>query len=283
MVEIGVVYDFLRLDEKLLLDELKKTDAKVKLFNSRNEYFDLSNAKDVSVDVFIQRSISYYRALHYTFILEKLMNARVVNSFYLTLVFGNKLFTSVLLSKNGIPNPKTFVSFENDSALDAMKKIGFPVVIKPVVGSWGRLVSLVNDLESAKSILEARELLYPIYQVYYIQEKVKKPNRDLRIVVVGSNPVAAEYRYAKDGDWRTNLSLGGKAERAEINNEIENVVKKVVGAFGEGVYGIDCMESERGLLVHEINHNVEFKGASEATGINIAKEIANYLISLAKR
>lgn len=286
MTTVGLVYDLARKDEKMIVNALSNVGARVKLIDSRREYFILSKEeekKDKEVDIYYQRSISYFRALYFNYILEKLLEAKVVNSYETYLLCGNKLLTTVNFVKNEIPTPKTSVSFDSDSALEAISRQGFPLVLKPIFGSWGRLVAPLNDLESAKAIMETRQMMHPIYQVYYIQERIKNLQRDLRVVVVGDRPIAAEYRYATSGEWRTNLAKGGKAVKAEISEEVEKIVKKVVKAFGEGIYGIDFMESEKGLLVHEVNPNVEFKGVSEASGIDVAKEIADYLLKEAKR
>jgi [lysine-biosynthesis-protein LysW]--L-2-aminoadipate ligase len=285
MVTIGLVYDFARKDEKMIINILKNSEIKIKLIDSRKEYFTLTKEenKNYEADIYYQRSISYFRALYFNYILEKFLEAKVVNSFETFLICGNKLFTTATFVKNFIPAPKTSISFDAESALELINKLGFPLVLKPIFGSWGRLVSPLNDLESAKSIIETRQIMHPLYQIYYIQERIKKLPRDLRVVVVGNEPIAAEYRYATNGEWRTNLAKGGKAARAEITEEVEKIVNKVVKVFGEGIYGIDLMESEKGLLVHEVNPNVEFKGISEASGINIAKEIVNYLLKEAKK
>lgn len=285
MTTIGLVYDLARKDEKMIVNALGSVGVKVKLIDSRREYFTLSKEekRDREVDIYCQRSISYFRALYFNYILEKFLEARVINSYEAYLLCGNKLLTTVNFVKNDIPTPKTIISFDSDSTLDAISKHGFPLVLKPIFGSWGRLVAPLNDLESAKAIVETRQLMHPIYQVYYIQERIKNLQRDLRVVIVGDKPVAAEYRYATNGEWRTNLARGGKAEKAEITEEVEKIVKKVVKVFGEGIYGVDLMESERGLLVHEVNPNVEFKGVSEASGIDVAKEIADYLLREARR
>lgn len=285
MTTVGLVYDLARKDEKMIINALNNAGAKVKLIDSRIKYFTLSKEekKDNEIDIYYQRSISYFRALYFNYILEKFLEARVVNSYEAYLLCENKLHATVNFVKNEIPTPKTIISFDSDSALDAISKQGFPLVLKPIIGSWGRLIAPLNDLESAKAIIETRQMMHPIYQVYYIQERIKNLQRDLRVVVVGDKSVAAEYRYATNGEWRTNLARGGKAEKAEITEEVEKIVKRIVKVFGEGVYGVDFMESERGLLVHEVNPNVEFKGVSEASGVNVAKEIADYLIKEAKR
>jgi [lysine-biosynthesis-protein LysW]--L-2-aminoadipate ligase len=285
MTTVGVVYDLARKDEKMIVNALNNVGAKVKLIDSRREYFILSKEekKDEDVDIYFQRSISYFRALYFNYILEKFLEAKVVNSYETYLLCGNKLLTTVNFVKNEIPTPKTSVSFDSDSALEIASKQGFPLVLKPIFGSWGRMIAPLNDLESAKAIVETRQMMHPIYQIYYIQERIKNLQRDLRVVVIEDKAIAAEYRYATNGEWRTNLAKGGKAVKAEITEEVEKIVEKIVKAFGKGIYGVDLMESERGLLVHEVNPNVEFKGVSEVSKIDVAKEIANYLLKEAKR
>jgi len=247
--------------------------------DAKEVIFDL-DSKDKFPKVVLQRCVSYFRNLHSTAVLENL-GSKVINSFYVNWITGNKLFTTLLLKKNGIKTPKTFLCFDMDSALKALDILGYPAVIKPTIGSWGRLVALIKDRESAQAILEDRLHMFPLYQVFYLQEYVNRPPRDIRFFVIGDKLVAAIYRISK-GDWRTNTALGGKAENCPLNKELEDLAEKVVKLLGEGFYGIDCMESKEGLLIHEINNTTEFRNTVPVTGVNIPALLIDYLKRIAR-
>ena len=233
-------------------------------------------------DAFLQRCISYFRSIHVTATLES-RGSPVVNSFEAASTCGNKLLASISLSRAKIPTPRTFVAFTQDSSLKALEELGYPAVLKPVVGSWGRLVALIKDMDSAKSIIEAREYMHPIQQVYYIQEKIKRPERDIRCYVIGEQAVAAIYRHAPVGDWRTNTARGGVAENLPITSELEDLSIKAAHAVGGGAFGVDLMETESGLVVHEVNHTTEFKNTVRVTGVDIPKLLLQYTEEQAKQ
>ncbi len=155
--------------------------------------------------------------------------------------------------------------------------------MKPVVGSWGRLAALLKDKETAASIIEDREVMFPLYQVYYLQEFVKRPPRDIRSFVIGDQTVAAIYRVSGQGDWRTNTARGGRAEKCPISGELDDLSQKAARAVGGEIVGVDLMESEIGLLVHEVNNTTEFKNTVPATGIDIPALIVDYLNSSSKK
>lgn len=281
-VDIALIYDVVRWEEKKIVEAASRRGLNVKLIDAKDLVLDLSalNRDLLKADVVFQRCISYFRGLYLTAILES-VGFRVVNSFNVSMVCGNKLLTTLRLKAQGIPTPKTLITFHQESALKALDMLSYYAVIKPIFGSWGRLISLVKDFETAKSIIELKsELRNPLHEIFYIQEFVKRPPRDIRIVVVGLEPIAAEYRYSTNGEWRTNLARGGRAEPCRLTGELEELACRVAEAVGGGVLGVDCMESDRGLLVHEVNANVEFKGVSEASGIDVAGRIVDYLASV---
>ncbi len=269
----------IRWEEKSIIQAAKEKNINLQLMDAKEFIFDLDEPNSFP-HVVLQRCVSYFRNLHSTAILES-FGSKVVNSFYVNWITGNKLFTTLLLKKNKIKTPKTMLSFEMDSALKALDKLGYPSVIKPIIGSWGRLVALIKDRDSAKALLEDRMHMFPLYQVFYLQELVKRPPRDIRCFVIGDRVVAAIYRIS-GSDWRTNTALGGKAVNCPITKELEEIASEIVKLLGEGFYGIDCMESKEGLLVHEVNNTTEFRNTVPATGINIPGLVVDYLKKLAK-
>jgi [lysine-biosynthesis-protein LysW]--L-2-aminoadipate ligase len=168
------------------------------------------------------------------------------------------------------------------AALRSIEAMGYPTVLKPVVGSWGRLSALLRDADSARAVVEHREEMFPLYQIYYLQEFVKRPPRDIRSFVIGDRTVAAIHRYS-GSDWRTNTARGGRAEACKITPELDELSVKAAKAVGGEFVGVDLMESEDGLVVHEVNNTTEFKNTVPATGVDIPGMVIDYLISEQKR
>ena len=277
---IGLICDRIGWEEKSIIREIKKRGIELCLVNLKKDtIFRLDNfgwSNGLNCDVFLQRSVSYYKCLYSTIIFEKL-GYKVVNSGLTAEISGNKLYSSLILSKNGLLTPKTYVTFSMDSALRLIKKIKKPVVLKPLIGSWGRLISFVNDYETAYAILRDRENSNnSLYKIYYIQEYISK-TRDIRAFVVGEEVVAAMYRYNLPGDWRSNATRGAKTEPCKITPEIEEVSLKAAKAVNGEILGIDLIESENGFYVVEVNHNPQFKVLSKTSGVNIYEKIVDYL------
>ena len=286
MVEVCVIYDKIRFEEKALYDKAKKKGIRAQIVDAKTITIDTEiKRKALQLgDVILQRSISHFRGLYLTACLEYL-GFLVINKFKVGETCGNKLITSLTLAKYQVPTPKTHFAFSAESAIEVISNRGFPLVLKPIVGSWGRGVFPLRDEEVANMIVEMREEDdSPLARIYYIQEMIKRPPRDLRCIVVGDKVVAAIYRYSAENEWRTNVARGGKAEVAPITNELEDIALKAAKAVGGGILGIDLMEDEeRGLLVHEVNNTVEFRGASNVSDADIAGAIIEYALKIAKQ
>jgi len=279
----GMVYDQIRAEERMIIEAAKKRGFNLTLHNAENLVLEASNLDRPEMEpLILQRCVSYFRSLYLTAILES-KGIRVVNPFQVAFICGNKLLASMVLAKAGVPTPRTFVTFDSKSALKALDKVGYPAFIKPVVGSWGRLVAPLKDLHSAKAILEAREFMFPLYQVYYIQEQVKRPPRDIRSFVIGDRAVAAIYRYAPQDDWRTNTARGGRAEACKVAGELEEITLRAAKAVGGEFLGVDLMESPEGLMVHEVNYSTEFRNTVPVTGVDIPGILVDYMVELAKK
>jgi len=283
---IGLLYDRIRWDEKALINASKKANVAIKPIDCKKIYIDLEDSGDIEKrlgSVVLQRCVSHFRGLHVASILES-MGLSVINPFQVSLVCGNKLYTTLALIKAGVPTPKTMMAFDPEAALEALDAMGYPAVLKPVVGSWGRLVSIVKDRESAEAIIEAREeIRNSLLQIYYVQKFVERPPRDIRVLVIGDEVVAASYRYSSKGEWRTNVARGGVSKPCPMTPELEDVSIKASKAVNGGVVAVDCMEGPDGLLVHEVNSTVEFRGLSSTTNIDIAGKIIEYVVEAAKR
>jgi [lysine-biosynthesis-protein LysW]---L-2-aminoadipate ligase len=275
-----ILYDQLRWEEKALIETAKKKDIKLEVINCRENSIDLDKGEFTYCDdIILQRCVSYYNNLHSTAAFEGL-GAKMINSLYTAIMCGNKLFTHMELAKSGIAIPKAFCAFSNQSAMDILNKNGYPKVIKPVVGSWGRMVALLKDKEAAEAVIEDREHMYPLYHVFYFEEFVKRPPRDIRCIVVGNKVIAAIYRYSGNNEWKTNMALGGKAEACKVTNEMEDLCLKAAKTLKGEILGVDLMESdENGLLVHEVNNTTEFKNTVRVTEIDIPSLIIDYMVN----
>ena len=286
MVELCVLYDKVRFEEKSIYDKALKKGIKVQMTDAKNITVTTdSKRKELALgDVILQRSISHFRGLYLTSCLE-FLGFPVINKFKVGETCGNKLLTSLTLAKHKVPTPKTHFAFSAAAAMEAIGGTGFPVVLKPIIGSWGRGVFPLRDDEVANMIFEMREEDdNPLGRIYYIQEMIQRPPRDIRCIVVGDDIIAAVYRYSAQNEWRTNVARGGKAENAPITKELEEIALRAASAVGGGVLGVDLMEDEqRGLLVHEINNTVEFRGASNVSTVDIASAIIDYSVIVAKK
>lgn len=284
-MELSILFDRLRWEEKALKREAEKMDCKASLVDAKGLVLEVSNPRRRNAlgDLALQRCISHYRALYLTKIIEN-MGLEVVNSSMVTESCGNKLVTTLLLAKAGIPTPKTYVALTPETVAQAAESLGFPVVMKPMTGSWGRMVSIARDQEALQSIVELREELpNPAEHLYYLQEFVRRPPRDIRAVVAGEEIAACVYRYAPKGDWRTNVARGGISKSFKPDEELQELIHRASKAVGGGILGVDAMESRGGYLVHEVNNTVEFKGAQSATEGSIPRKIIRYVISRGKK
>ena len=276
--DITVLYDTIRWEEKALLEAGKKKNINIQMLDCKKLFLDLDKEKD-GYGTVLQRCVSYYRNVHSTAALEG-MGVDVINCLKTGIFAGNKLYTHMLLKKEGVPTPHATVAFSRDAALESLEKVGYPKIIKPTVGSWGRMISKINDKDSAEGIIESREKMYPIYQIHYLEEFVKRPPRDIRAIMVGDKIVAAIYRYSGNGNWKTNMALGGRAEKCEITSEMEEICIKAKNAVQGQIVGVDLMESEdRGLLVHEVNNTTEFKNTVRVCEVDIPSLMLDYTLN----
>jgi len=285
MSKVCIVFDRLRSEEKMLqkeaLDlgcEISMIDAKITQINtdSKKEDYDLG-------EVVLERCVSYFRGLHFTASLE-FMDVPTINSYHVADICGNKMLMTLRLKKHKVPTPKTYFSFSSESAFQNLEKVGYPLVIKPIIGSWGRGVMQLKDKDTAESILEIRDINDGSHdRIYYLQELVQRPPRDIRVITVGDEPIAAMYRKSSDG-FKTNIALGADPEICEITKELEDLAIKASKAMGGGILGIDMMEDEKnGLVVHEVNNTVEFKGLSRVAKKNIPKAMVEYALNCVRK
>ena len=285
MPKVRIVFDRVRLEEKMLEQKAIELGHDTKMIDAKTTQFTTESKKnDYDFgDVVLERCVSYFRGLHFTSALE-FLDVPVLNRTEVANNCGNKMITSLLLRKHNVPTPKTYFTFSSEAAIETLEKVGYPLVIKPIIGSWGRGVIPLRDRETADAIIEVRELNDgPLDRIYYLQEMVNRPPRDIRAISVGDQLIAAMYRTSS-GSFKTNIALGAEPIVCEITKELEDICMKASKAVGGGILGIDVMEDEkRGFVVHEVNNTVEFKGMAKVSKRNIPKEMIDYAISYAKR
>jgi [lysine-biosynthesis-protein LysW]--L-2-aminoadipate ligase len=279
MIKVGFLYTRLRVEEKHLIDELEKhSDIELVRINDGDQFFDISRLSE-PVDVLFERSISYSRGLYISRIYEA-NGVRVVNTSDVAERCGDKYITSQILVRENIPTPRVLMAFDEESALNAVDAMGYPCVLKPVVGSWGRLLAKVDDRHTAETIIEHKATLGVNHQVFYIQEYINKPGRDIRAFVVGEEPIAAIYRTSDN--WITNTARGGIASNCPLTPELSELCRRTARAMGGGLLAIDVFETESGLTVNEVNHTMEFRNSITTTGVNIPALMIEYVLAQAK-
>ncbi len=278
-MRVGFLYSLIRKEEKLLIDEFgKHPDVELVMLDDRKLIFDLQHRLDV--DVVLERCINHSRAMHGLRILES-TGVGCVNTAHVASICGDKLLTSLALHDHGVPQPELRVAFTEESALEAIEQLGYPVVLKPAVGSWGRLLSKVNDREAAESILEHKTILGSYHHsVFYVQKYIDKKGRDIRSFVVGDECIAAIYRTSEH--WITNTARGAIATGCPVTDEIAEISLRAATAVGGGVLAVDLFETPQGLLVNEVNYTMEFRNSIATTGVNIPGRVVNYLVAPAR-
>lgn len=276
---IAVAYDRLRPEERLLFEAFGAAGVAVDRLYAPRLAFDLGAAPVRRYDVVLERCTSQARGLA----LARLYAAAgsvVLNRPEVIDTCGDKLATSAILAAAGVPTPRTVVAFGTEEALERCEELGYPVVLKPVVGSWGRMVSRLSDADAVAAVLEHKEVLGgPAHRVVYLQEHVEKPGRDIRAFVVGDRVVAAIYR--ESDHWITNTARGGVARACPVDDGLSEIALRAARAVGGGVLAVDLVESDRGLLVVEVNHTMEFRNSIDTTGVDIPGEMVQFVLGLA--
>jgi len=278
MTRVGFLYTRLRAEEKYLLEEFEKhPDMEVVRINDGDHFFDINQLPE-QVDVLFERSISYSRGLYVSRIFEA-HGIPVVNPSIVAERCGDKYITSQILAKNRIPTPRVMMAFDEESALRAIEAMGYPCVLKPVVGSWGRLLAKVENREMAEALIEHKATLGVNHQVFYIQEYINKPGRDIRAFVIGDQCIGAIYRSSEN--WITNTARGGVATNCPVTDEMAELCHHAALAVGGGLLALDLFETENGFTINEINHTMEFRNSITTTGVNIPALVVDYVLEQA--
>jgi [lysine-biosynthesis-protein LysW]---L-2-aminoadipate ligase len=277
---LGVFLTIVRPEEKAILGAAEARSLSVTRIDDGEVTFGL-DAPDLRADVVLNRSVSHTRSLYATRCFAH-YGIPTVNAPEVVEVAGDKILASLRLAERGVPTPRTVVALSPEAALRAVERIGYPAVLKPAVGSWGRLMAKVSSAEEAEQIIEHKTALAsPVHSVFYVQEYVPKPDRDLRVFVVGDRPIAGMYRAASG--WRTNAARGATTEALPLTPELSELASRAAEAMGGGVLAVDLMESPRGLVVHEVNPTPEFKALQATTSVDIAGAIVDHTVEVGRR
>jgi [lysine-biosynthesis-protein LysW]--L-2-aminoadipate ligase len=275
MIRVGFLYSRIRVEEKLLLEEFShRPQVEIVRINDGADFFDITQ-KPAEVDIVLERSISYSRGLYLSRIFEA-NGIPVVNPSLVAERCGDKYITSQLLVHHGIPTPRVLIAFDPESALQAVETMGYPCVLKPVIGSWGRLLAKIDNPSMAQAIIEHKSLLGVNHQIFYVQEYIEKPGRDIRAFVVGQEVIGAIYRSSEN--WITNTARGGEASNCPITPDIAGLCQQAVDAVGQGLLAVDLLETPHGLMIIEVNHTMEFRNSIQTTGVNIPARMVDYLL-----
>lgn len=280
-MKVGFLHSIIRKEEKLLLDEFRsRQDVELVKIDDRQHFFEL-HTNDFDLDVVVERCVNHSRAVHALKIFSD-HGVPTVNAPEVAEVCGSKFLTTQALIKAGVPTPRCYLAFTPQSALEAMDELGYPCVIKPTTGSWGRLISKINDRDAAEAILEHKQILGSYHHsIFYIQEYVEKGGRDIRSFVIGDRCIAAIYRHADH--WITNTARGGKASNCPVGEDLHEISVKAAEAVGGGVVAIDVFETKAGLSINEVNYTMEFRNSIDVTGVNIPAKVVDYVLEVGKK
>jgi [lysine-biosynthesis-protein LysW]--L-2-aminoadipate ligase len=278
-MKVGVLCSRIRVEEKLLFEAFEQRRLQFDRIDDREVVFNLQQPS-LPYDVVLERCLHHSRALYALKVLND-WGVPTVNRYEVALTCGDKINTSTALAAAGVPSPRTLVAFTPESALRAIETLGYPVVLKPAIGSWGRLLAKISDRDAAEALLEHKETLGSYqHAIFYIQEYVDKPARDIRSFVVGDETIGAIFR--ESDHWITNTARGGRARNCPLTPEIDRLSRAAARAVGGGVLAIDILEHADGLLVSEVNYTMEFRNSIETTGVDIPGRIVDYVVAVGR-
>jgi [lysine-biosynthesis-protein LysW]---L-2-aminoadipate ligase len=279
---IAIIHGPLRVEERLLFAAFERRGIEIDRIDDRALVLNtIPNVSTWRYDAVLARGVAQQRTFHTVTMLEAL-GVPVVNPAGVLERCNDKLRTTALLAAAGIPQPEVRVAFTPESALQAIEEMGYPVVLKPAIGSWGRMLARINDRDAAEAILEHKQVLGSFHHsTFYLQEYIEKSGRDMRAFVIGGETIAAIYRSSEH--WITNTARGGEATNCPLTSEIEDICRRASAAVGDGILAVDLFEDTgRGLLVNEINATMEFRNSIETTGVDIPARIVDYVVNVAR-
>ena len=207
---------------------------------------------------------------------------RLFNSAEGVEVCDDKMLTYIALANGGVEIPDTLpapLCYYPDARVReeycrvVEERLGYPLVVKKSFGSWGMDVNLIQNFAELTKIAEEYKLFPHLYQTYI----AAKRGEDTRVLVIGGKAVAA-MRRRNDGDFRSNIELGGRGYPAEITKSYREISERAARLLSLDYCGIDLLEGEDGRpIVCEVNSNAFFNEAEKVTGVNIAGAYAAHI------
>ncbi len=279
-MRLAILTSRIRVEEKLLLEALRQRGIAFDVIDDGELLMDLAQPAERwrVYDAVLCRSMSQSRGLAVSYVLEQ-WGVPVFNSAAVTATCNDKLLTTLALLKAGLPVPRTLLAFDEPHALEGIETLGYPAVLKPVTGSWGRLLARINDRDAAEAVIEHQETLGSYqHHIHYIQQYVDKPQRDIRAFVIGDRTVCAIYRTSEH--WVTNTARGAVTSNCPVTPELDSLCVRAAQAVGGGILAVDVLEdAEQGFLVNEINATMEFRNSIAPTGVDIPQRMLDYVLS----
>ncbi len=279
-MRLAILTSRIRVEEKLLVDALNRRGVDFDMIDDGELLFDLAQPDERwrGYDAVLCRSVSQSRGLATLHVLEH-GGVRTYNTAAVTALCNDKLLTTLALLRAVIPTPRTLLAFDARTTVRAIETLGYPAVLKPTNGSWGRLLARVNDRDAAEAIIEHQETLGSYqHHIHYVQEHIAKPQRDIRAFVVGERTICAIYRDSQH--WVTNTARGAVASNCPVTPELDSLCVRAAQAVGGGILAVDVLEDPQlGLLVNEINATMEFRNSIAPTGVDIPAAMLDYILS----
>jgi [lysine-biosynthesis-protein LysW]--L-2-aminoadipate ligase len=279
-MRLAILTSRIRVEEKLLFEALRQRAIDFDVIDDGELLLDLAHAEErwQAYDAVLCRSVSQSRGLAVAYVLEH-WGIPVFNAPAVTATCNDKLLTTLALLRANVPTPRTMLAFAEQTAIQGIEELGYPVVLKPITGSWGRLLARINDRDAAEAVIEHQETLGSYqHHIHYIQQYVAKPQRDIRAFVLGDRTICAIYRTSEH--WVTNTARGAVTENCPVTPELDDLCSRAARAVGGGILAVDLLEDpEQGLLVNEINATMEFRNSIAPTGVDIPQAMIDYVLS----
>jgi len=209
--------------------------------------------------------------------LEKL-GVFVLNSSHSIEIAKDKLASMQVLASNNIPIPKTMLAKMPLDPSIVSAEFSYPLVLKTTSGSKGKGVMLCNDADALEDVINLINKSKKGFANLILQEFVKTSRgKDIRIFIIGGRAIGAMLRKAPEGKFKANFSAGGEVENFSLNPEVEWLAVESVKLLDLEIAGVDILFDEKGYKVCEVNSSPGFEGFEQATGINVPKEIYNFI------
>lgn len=270
---IELVTDGLRYEEKEILVALRNRGLPVKERSVSSYLFDLGNTKAHQNALSLIRIPSYFKRTATSYALQS-SGSTVLNSPEDISIFGRKSSADYWMAERGLPNIPAYRVVSVDTALVAAKRLGFPVVVKPDIGGFGRRVHLIENAIQLEQLVETvLDLAQPYNRFVYVQ-KMLNVVFDLRVMVLFGEIIGVMSRR-NDESFSKNISRGGVGKAAPDDILPAKLHRRIREVLPVGLYGVDVFITEDGSShICEINANCQFKEFDRTTGIRVGTCLA---------